>query len=281
MRHLLRSAAIAALVALPAAGQAADKPLLLDLRIDLYAAGLHAMAMDISARLDGERYRINANARTQGMADLIAQWRSDSSSAGVIEDGRVKPAWHRQDGRWRFNERLTRLYYDRDGDVKANITPPPDDDGREPVPPALRMGTLDVLSATLTGVVLRRTEDYCNRAVPIFDGRRRYDLRLSAVGEDLLPPSELSDFAGRALKCEVSVERVAGFKASRDDADDADDARRDERPPTYLWVAHLPDAGIVVPVRLEAASKYGKAVAHLTTVRTRRDDARQAAAGPR
>ena len=274
MRHLLRPAAIAVLVGFPLTGQAADKPLQLDLRIDLYAAGLHAMAMDISAKLEGMRYRIKANARTQGMADFIAQWRSDSSSEGVIEDGRVKPAWHRQDGRWRFNERLTRLYYDRDGDVEASITPPPDDDDREPVPDALRAGTLDVLSATLTGVVVQGPEAYCNRAVPIFDGRRRYDLRLSVVGEDVLAPSKLSSFAGRALKCEVSVERVAGFKK---DAEADEEERRDERPPAYLWVAHLPDAGVVVPVRLEAASKYGKAVGHLTTVRTRRDDPRQAA----
>lgn len=274
MRHLLRPAAIAVLVGFPLTGQAADKPLQLDLRIDLYAAGLHAMAMDISAKLEGVRYRIKANARTQGMADFFAQWRSDSSSEGVIEDGRVKPAWHRQDGRWRFNERLTRLYYDRDGDVEANITPPPDDDDREPVPDALRTGTLDVLSATLTGVVVQRLEDYCNRAVPIFDGRRRYDLRLSTVSEDVLAPSKLSSFAGRALKCEVSVERVAGFKKP---SDAEEEERREERPPTYLWVAHLPDAGIVVPVRLEATSKYGKAVGHLTTVRARRDDPQQAA----
>lgn len=274
MRHFFRPAAIAALIALPLPAQAADKPLLLDLRIDLYAAGLHAMAMDISARLDGARYRINANARTQGMADLIAQWRSDSSTEGTIEDGRVKPTWHRQDGRWRFNERLTRLFYGRDGGVQANITPPPDNDDREPVPDALRTGTLDVLSATLTGAVVREPRAYCSRAVPIFDGRRRYDLRLSIVGEDVLAPSDMSSFAGRALKCEIAIERVAGFKKS-DTEEEAE--RQEDRPPTYIWVAHLPDADIVVPVRLEADSKYGKAVGHLTTVRARRDDARQAA----
>ena len=232
------------------------------------------MAMDISAKLNGTRYRINADARTQGVADLIAQWRSASSTEGIIEDGHVKPTWHRQDGRWRFNERLTRLYYGRDGGVRANITPPPDDDDREPVPDALRTGTLDVLSAALTGVVVQQPQAYCDRSVPIFDGRRRYDLRLSVVSEDMLAPSKLSSFAGRALKCEVSIERVAGFKKP-ESAEEA--AEREARPPTYLWVAHLPDAGVVVPVRLEAASKYGKAVAHLTNLRARRDNPQQAA----
>jgi hypothetical protein len=255
--------ALAALLAAPLPAAAAEPPLALDLGVEIYAAGVHALSLDLMAEIDGRRYRVEGRAQTRGMMDVLVRWRSQSASEGrIASDGELRPELHRVKGEMRWSNRETTLRYDEQGRVaEVKVVPPPE--RRRSVPEALSTDTLDTLSAALVALRAPDAASACRQTAPVFDGRRRYDVRFHAVGEEILKPSAFSIFTGPALKCEVEIVRIRGFQ---DDGEPEEDVRERK---TWVWFARLPDAPVALPVRLEIESDFGHGVAHLVRANAR------------
>ena len=256
--------AISFLLASPLSAAAAEPPLALDLGVEMYAAGLHALSIDLSAELEGPRYRVEGRAQTRGLMDVLFRWRSTSQSGGRLgRDGEIFPELHRVQGEMRWGARETVLRYDPEGRVQVRVTPPPEKERRKPVPPELAEDTLDTLSAALLALREAKPENACRRSAPVFDGRRRYDVRFEPVGPDVLKPSQYAMYAGPALKCRVEIVRIRGFQ---------DDGELDEKPrkgATWVWYARLPQAPVALPVRLEIETEYGYGIGHLVRAEAR------------
>ena len=128
--------------------------------------------------------------------------------------------------------------------MRAVVTPAPEKE-RDVVPDALQQATVDPLTASLLTV---GTE--CRGLVPVFDGRRRYDLRLEELPPATVPWSRGALYAGSARRCRAIVEARAGFW--RDDP-------RDSETPTTLdyWIASPGERLPPVPVYLELSGARG------------------------
>ena len=261
----MRIALVAALLCAPLPAAAAEPPLALDLGVEMYAAGVHALSLDLTAEIEGRRYRVEGRAQTRGMMDFLVRWRSQSVSEGRIAgDGELRPEVHRVKGEMRWSSRETTLRYDEQGRVaEVKVVPPPDRERRKSVPEALSTDTLDTLSAALVALRAPDPESACRQTAPVFDGRRRYDVRFHAIGEENLKPSSYAMYAGPALKCEVEIIRIRGFQ---EDGEPEEDPRERK---TWVWFARLPEAPVALPVRLEIESEYGYGVAHLTRAQAR------------
>jgi hypothetical protein len=99
----------------------------------------------------------------------------------------------------------------------------------------------------------------CAQRVPVFDGRRRYDLLFSDLGARELTPSDYSLYAGPAQLCRIRQERIGGFEVNADDKDRADEGT--------VWIAAvLPDT-LPIPVRIEFQSSWGRSILHLVEIR--------------
>ena len=261
MRRLL---AAALLLAAPLPAAAAEPPLTLDLGVEIYAAGVHALSLDLTAAIEDQRYRVEGQAQTRGMMDVLVRWRSRSHAEGRISrDGELRPELYRVTGQMRWSERETTVRYDESGRVAEVKVVPPPDKARRAAPAELSTDTLDSLSAALVALRAPDPAAACRQTAPVFDGRRRYDVRFHAVGEETLKQNEYSVFAGQALKCEVEIVRIRGFE---------EDGKPDEDPrerKTWVWFARLPESPVALPVRLEIESQYGHGVAHLARVQAR------------
>jgi hypothetical protein len=254
----MRALALAALLAAPLAAKAAEPPLTLDLGVEIYAAGLHALSLDLRAEIDGRRYRVEGQAQTRGAIDLATRWRSQSLSEGrIARDGALLPELHHVKGEMRWSSRETLIRYDDQGRIaELKLAPPPDREKRK-APPSLTTDTLDSLSAALVALREPDPESACRQSAPVFDGRRRYDVRFHPVRQETLKPNQYSMFAGPALRCRVEIVRIRGFEE-----DGEREEERRERA-TWVWFARLPEAPVALPVRLEIESDYGYGVAHL------------------
>ncbi|MEO1658819.1 MAG: DUF3108 domain-containing protein [Pseudomonadota bacterium] len=86
---------------------------------------------------------------------------------------------------------------------------------RQPVSVEQARGAVDPLGA-LVAVAFTPVpagEDPCNRRIPVLDGRRRFDLVTKPAGGMKKVPSSGKDrFEGRALRCRLIQEKVAGYK---------------------------------------------------------------------
>ncbi len=232
----------------------------IELGFEFYGGGLHIASVKTESRLDADYYRIAAAVKTEGLLDRIVGVELASWAEGRLGPDGPTPARFESvtSGRW-AGWRIKMVFAD-DGAVEAEVSPPPDQDGRDRVPPALRRGALDPLSAALLAGLFLEPRAACRRHLPVFDGRRRFDIVFAARGSETLKANEYGLFHGRALKCEVTARRIAGFK---------------EKPPPdgelaiyTVWLARFEQSGLTLPVRLEAATKWGSVIGHLTRVKS-------------
>lgn len=242
---------LAGLLAAPAG--AADSTLAL--HYDVRYGPLRLLTIQTTSMLGDTHYRMRSEMQTTGPIGYVFPWKARSESEGVRSAGTLRPQRHRSDGRFRGESRVVEIAYADDGEVRARIEPPPENDARDAVPEALQRATLDPLTASLASLLAN-----CSGTLPVFDGRRRYDLRLEELPPAQLEKSRRRLYAGPARRCRATVEARAGFWRT--------DPRDSETPTTLdFWIA-APSPGVSpVPVYLELSGERGTLTIDLTDVR--------------
>lgn len=249
-----------------AAADADEEPRRLSLSYDVHLAAIPVMSLDVQALLTPDRYALRAYLFTYGVLDWLFKFRNESAADGAIADQRVSPTRYTTMGVWRGNARSVDLNY-RDRALDVDIRPDVGDDDRDPVPEALRLDTIDPLSAIVLTNLGRgpggsKAGSPCPATAPVFDGRRRYNIKLELVGPDVLEAGSGGIAVGPAIKCRLSIEPIAGYQKSRP---------QQKRPPSELWFQRLLDDTVWVPVRVQGESFFGGFTATLRAFATRRD----------
>jgi hypothetical protein len=141
------------------------------------------------------------------------------------------------------------MEYAPDGAPVLRALAPPNDGEREAVPPRLRSGTVDWLSAMakLARTVARTGR--CDGEAATFDGRRRVDISARTEGLDRLP-AQAGFAGGEALRCGLESRLVAGRRTEEDPAE----AARPHR--ATAWMARVGAAPIPLPVSIEVPSRW-------------------------
>lgn len=240
---------------LPVSAAAAEEPVSLRLTYDAHIGGVRVMSIAALARFAAGAYDLEVASRTVGVVGWVGDWKGNSFTKGAVAEGGLRPASHRADSMWRNEPRFVELTYGADRSVSVSADPPPDKDGREPVPEAMTRGTVDTLTAIMGLVRSFGADGKCAGAYPAFDGRRRYDIQIEDAGEAVLEPSSYSAYAGPARKCRVTTRRVAGYWKGR-----GNDAAEQQG---FVWMAPVLAGRPPVPVRAEAEMTLGALVLNL------------------
>ena len=141
----------------------------------------------------------------------------------------------------------------------AVIHPLPEVDDREIVPNDMRRNTIDPLSAALRAAYSAKTREdrlSCEDSIPVFDGRRRYDLVFKDAGTEVIDGPY---YDGVARKCLASIRRIVGF--SRDPFL----PRSKDLEGGEIWFADLVPGWPPVPVRFKTDVGLGNAFVHLAS----------------
>jgi hypothetical protein len=235
----------------------------LTVHYDLYTGGLRTLGIEAKARLGADSYALSADINSIGLLGWFISYHARHESGGVLTQSGIHPALYANFGEWNGGRRSVTLSYGPDGPIAAEIKPAAEKDEREPVSPELWAGTVDPLSLVLWVNQQAAGGSPCAVNVPVFDGRRRYNVRLEALGNDTLKATGYSSFAGPALKCRAVWERVAG--------EPKNPQWQPKRPPlTTVWLAQFGRRGLWLPVRLETESGFGHVIGHMTSVATLR-----------
>jgi hypothetical protein len=125
---------------------------------------------------------------------------------------------------------------------------PPNEADREPVPEALRHGTVDALSAVAKLTRTVAATGRCDAAAAVYDGRRRADYTARTEGMQLLPPE--GAFGGEALRCGFESRLRAGWRTERE----AEWARQPQ--PATAWFGRPLPGRQAIPVRIEMPSRW-------------------------
>lgn len=241
----------------------ADARLDLTLEYEAYFGGMHIGSARASILREDVRYRITGQARARGLLDWYSGWQGNVLSEGVIGTARrVEPERHENEGLWQGSPRRNLLVFSPDGSVTVEQESPPDSNKLTPIPEESISGSIDPLSAILSLAGVMETGGDCKATIPIYDGRRRYDIQVAPDGMRDLKANPYTIFSGQAQACRFTIDRIGGIRTEKSKYQEA---ARDRR----VWVANpLPDAP-PIPVRVEVETDLGQLVIHLTAARYR------------
>jgi hypothetical protein len=248
----------------PGARAAALEPGRVSLSYEIYSGGFHLATVDLDLAMAGARYDITTRLQTAGFLSWFLPWSQVSATEGTVLDGAMAPVRHRSEGQVRGRKRTVEIDYEKGRVSAVRVEPAPaDDEQRDEVPPAMRREGIDPISAILGAVQRLSNGRGCEGRLPVFDGRRRYDLVLTDRGHRAMPETRYSMFAGNAVLCDFAYEPIAGHIRRQPDPD-LPDKRGVQSGRVYAAVAA---GSLVMPVRVEIDSDWGKTVAHLREVR--------------
>jgi hypothetical protein len=241
----------------------------LALRYDVYVGGFYVFGFDASVGLDRGAYAVTLEGNTRGLLSRFWTWRLGLSSSGAASSpADLVPAEFDSTSEWRGKPRRTTLRFTGGGHyaIERDPSEPQDRDADtdDDLPASLPVGTMDPIAASLAALAASGRDGTCERRIPVFDGKRRYDLIVhNDEGTTTLHPSNFSAYAGPALTCRIALDRISGFSARRT-AHYWDDNGGNL---PVIWAASLASGLPMVPVRFMApmtiAGNVGTMVIHL------------------
>ena len=242
----------------------------LALRYDVYVGGFYVFGFDASVGLDRGTYAVTLEGDTRGLIGRFWTWRLGLSSTGVASSpSDLAPAEFDSTSEWRGKPRRTTVRFTGGGHYAIERDPSEPTDERDAdtdntLPTSLPVGTMDPIAASLAALAASGRDGTCERRIPVFDGKRRYDLIVhNDEGTTTLHPSNFSAYAGPALTCRIALDRISGFNARRTAHYWDDDGGN----LPVIWAASLASGLPMVPVRFMApvtiVGNVGTMVIHL------------------
>jgi hypothetical protein len=160
-------------------------------------------------------YAIRATARAEGLIDWLVNDSLDVQSNGSITEGGLVPRRYVSLNTDGSADRRVRVDF-LPSEVRIQAAPPFGDLGHPAATLAQRLEAMDPLTALarLALGVGATAENPCGPALRIFDGKQRYDLRLTFSGRVQVRSRA---FTGSAIDCAVEYVEIAGFREKTDE----------------------------------------------------------------
>lgn len=221
---------------------------------NIHFLGAHIGDFKIHSSITSRQYQLQANADISVFFGAV-NWRGVTTSYGLMTANGPVPqnyTFHyatsdrREAVEIRFQQRM----------VQDIIINPPAHPGSRNVPitAADLQNVVDPLSAVILLSQARLSRfggaDACNKRLPIFDGKIRYDLVLSPKGTRSIGNS--GKLQGTAYVCHVSYVPIAGHKQGKGDYAAGNTG-------IEIWLVPMPEAGLLVPYYVHVPTPAGTA----------------------
>jgi hypothetical protein len=262
LHRFLAAVAVATVGAVPAfaaGGEGADQSAApsseLQMAMTIYAAGITIGKIDMDATIRDGEYHVVSNLTTSGVVNAFWQSQIQATSSGKIGPKTLEPVLYDSfDTNHASKKQEVSLSYQPGSPPRLYAQPAYRTTGYD-VPPEQQKDTFDPLSAVmfLTSGVAVSADNPCGLTMPVFDGRRRYNIELSKV-KDTSIHMDNGLYKGHAVLCSVRYRQLAGFKPNI--------IKQNEKfPPIQAWIAVFPSAvagrDYVVPLKVWADTSYG------------------------
>jgi hypothetical protein len=253
---LTLAAAIAATA--PAGAQAQGK---LDAAFRVTLAGIPIGKGTWTIEMTDTHYTAAASGATTGLMKVFTGGHGVSTATGTLAAGQPLSSIYASTIFSRKKSDAIRLTIDKGAVKELKLDPPQEaDPARVPVTEAHQHGVLDPMTALLLrtpGTGDPVSADACQRTVPIFDGRIRYDLQLTFKRMEQVKTDK--GYSGPVVVCTLSFTPVAGYAPSRM-------AIRyiSERRDMEVWLAPVAGTRVLVPYRAESPTPIGPVVFEAT-----------------
>lgn len=237
--------ALAPIASAPAPARAAEAwPAQVEAVYKIHFSGLDLGTFSFSSRVQHNTYAASSTAQISALFGAY-EWKGHSQSSGATADAGPRPASYAFN--FKNQSKVGSVSMTFAGNAVANVAAVPP---IEPKPGTIEVkdshlkDVLDPLSAVLA---LSRVSsgraggaNPCNRRIPIFDGKQRFDLLFSF--KRTAPLSEVGSKSGQtAYVCRVKYVPIAGYRMNEDMR------QMQQATGIEVWMVALPEAHMFAP----------------------------------
>lgn len=232
---------------------------------DVYVGGIHLMSADVTFDEEKKSYRARVLGKTVGLWYRLFPWDTELKVHGKIRKDQFVPGEFYTRDVWNHKPRTTWLHFQKDGDVAPEFDPPNTDKNREEITFEQRRGAFDPITGLLQLLAHIAVHKDCDVTVPVFEGKRRFDITGSDAGFESIDEEDYSAFKGNARACDAAFTMVAGeWKDRPPDRFWSRNSGEQGREPFHIWLGSLAPGLPEMPVRLESGSVWGLIIMHLS-----------------
>lgn len=270
-RRAAATLAIAALVA-PAFVAPASAETRVRVRYAVTIAGFDIGTATMQTGIGASNYDMNLSVRMSGLAKFLTGGKAAATSRGSYSDARVTPATYAINTKGKDKGQVIRFALAGGAIRQLSIEPPPKPNKNlVPVTDADKRNIVDPLSAVMMPVAGNGdplSEKACDRTLPVFDGRQRYDVALrydrmetaKPDTSDNADPNAKGNYAGKVVVCRASYKAIAGHRTDKDNVKFMESNKEME-----VWLAPIAGTRAVMPWKISVRTQYGLAVITATS----------------
>jgi hypothetical protein len=243
----------AAMAAAPTFARDLPWPKGVDARYRLTFNGFDVGVYNFTSRFSGETYSAVGKTKITALFGAF-KWIGTFTGSGSIDKAGPHPASYLMRYKTRSKARSVKMGFDGTGVKSIALVPnkPPSPDAIKVKPDNLKH-VFDPISATVA-ISNATSADACNRTIPVFDGKARFDLRMSFKGREAIKEKHPTGQPRELVVCRVKYIPIAGHKP-KDFVKPWIDYDHIE-----IALRAIPSAGIYVPYRVSIPSTIGPAV---------------------
>jgi len=253
----LAGAAVLAAVLVEASGRSAHAQGKLDATYVATLSGDPIGKGSWSIDIEDDQFTATANGATSGLLRVFASGQGNSAAHGSVTGGQPMAATYASTIVADNKADQVRILFSG-GSVKEYLADPPTtpNPDRVPLTEASRKNVFDPMTASLIRVAGNGdtfVPEACQRTVPVFDGRMRYDLQLAFKRLDKVRSQQ--GYQGTVVVCAVYFSPIAGHVPERSTIKYLV-AQRDME----LWLAPIAGTRLMVPYRASVPTPIGLGV---------------------
>jgi hypothetical protein len=230
----------------------------------LYVATLSGIPVGKGAwniDVEDDQFTATANGATSGLLRVFASGQGNSAAHGSVSGGQPVPSTYASTIVADNKADQVRILFSG-GNVKEYLADPPPtpNPDRVPLTEANRKNVFDPMTASLLRVSGNGdtfAPEACQRTIPIFDGRMRYDLQLAFKRLEKVKSER--GYQGTVVVCAVYFSPVAGHVPDRSTIKYLVAQREME-----MWLAPIAGTRLMVPYRASAPTPIGLGVLQAT-----------------
>jgi hypothetical protein len=208
-------------------------------------------------------YSAAGSAAVAGLLKAVTPGKGTAAARGHLAGGRLIPISYSVSSESKDRTEEVRLS-GNSGVIRDLVILPfrAEADDRVPITDEHRTGVVD--HGDLTG------PDACNRVIPIYDGRQRYDLLLLYERTEIV--KDVKGYNGPTALCRVEYRPVAGHRANRRQVKELSENKE-----IFVWLAPIAGTRVLAPLKVNFGTKLGVFTVQATHFLT---EPRQRAAAP-
>jgi len=205
-------------------------------------------------------YKTSMESSTKGALNLVFDWKGVLNSTGKIDKTRLAPKNYQSLGRWGEEMWVTELTYNQIGQITSTkVSPLPDVDEIIPLPLNPEIGAIDPLSFISQVVINATAGKSCKEEVAVFDGRRRYKIKIEEIGVENLSKTPYNIFKGKAVACKLEYIPIGGQRRRTFEPENP-------RNEGVIFLARPSPVAPVIPVSFSLDTSFGTLVGHLVKI---------------